>query len=144
MTKPKWLPGYGPRLLPETEEQRRRILVYVRDHGPCKSAEMVEALDLKPEKIKSLLHQLRCLGAITFAEGAWEFIKMCCEPPKEAGPVHIVRNEAWHMPQPVTKTLPEGVRYTYQAAPTNRWGVEVKPGAGVISYDNPGLARLAK
>jgi hypothetical protein len=136
--------GGGSKPSEETVLLRREVLIYIREHGPCPSKDIAEALDKTYDRIKPVLHWLRCYGLTSFDGGAWEFVRMNADVTPAGESVTVVRNESWHLPQPVVKTVKNGVKYTYQAAPTNRWGVEVKPGAGVISYDNPGLARLAK
>ena len=136
--------GGGAKPFPETEQARREILIYVRDHGPCKSCDIQECFQYDAAKVKNVLYWLRCMGTIQFSTGMWEFVRMTPDVKAKAQSVSIVRNEPWHMPQPIKVERKDGVKYTYQAAPTNRWNVNVLPGQGVISGDNPGLARLAQ
>jgi len=57
--------------------------------------------------------------------------------------VQLHTDPAWTLPSPAIVKRADGVIVTTQAAPAGRFAVSLTPGSGVISMDNPGLARLA-
>ena len=136
--------GGGSKPSEETVMLRREVLIYIREHGPCPSKDIAEALGKTYEQVHHVLRWLRSFGLASFCQGAWEFVRMNADVTPAGESVTVVRNESWHLPQPVVKTVKNGVKYTYQAAPVSRWHKDIAPGTGVISGDNPGLARLAQ
>lgn len=67
---------------------------------------------------------------------------------KAAESVHIAQHREWLQPAPpsVTTAIINGqpVKITVCHTPPERFAANLRPGTGVISADNPGLARLAK
>lgn len=123
-------------------ENRRTVLGYIRDHGPCQTKDIIDATGLPRTTVNHCTFYLRTFDHIK-SEGMggnahWHFLRGLATPVKEA--VNIVRNHRWEAPTPIVSHLPDGVKYTYCPAPKDRFCVELERGKGVISADNPRLA----
>lgn len=139
-------PSGGRKPDPSTAENRKTALAYIRDHGPCKTCDIRAATGFPA---KALDHYLYWLSTLEFvrsvgggASARWVFVRDMVPSRHGTQTVNLPDQSRWLAPAAVVEVR-DGITYTRQAAPRGRFEVDVKPGAGVISYDNPGLARLA-
>lgn len=146
-------------------ELRRMVL----DHLLQKPHSLAEMLEATGASKGAIAHQLYWLNDLGYAEctgrgpkAVWsatdhyrqklrddaavpaEVREAPATPPaREAIPIVCIHTDGgWTLPA-LEVTMSNGVRITRQAAPAPRFAVRLQPGTGVISLDNPGLARLA-
>ena len=123
-------------------EDREKVLAYIRDHGPCNRAQIMEALEMADRHTSNLCKWLRTFGHIELVDACWEYVRGLAST-KQAPIVEIKPERHFCEPGPVVKEIRNGVKYTYCGAPVARFHVDLKPGTGAISRDFPGLAGLA-
>lgn len=126
---------------------RETVLAYVRDHGPCKAGEAVQALEWPYKKFKEAIQYLRLFDHVSVegigGNAVWHFKRGLNRAAPLPG-VSIPVNHKWQAPAPVIQKLPSGITYTYIGAPKDRFdSSDLLPGTGAISAMNPQLARLA-
>lgn len=146
----------------------RKLILDVVAAGPCNWRHIAETINATEGGVRHQLYWLVDLGLITFsgkgsgdlysvtehyhaqqAEEAQRKAAQLETPPAPSEPVDAVpvvqvyTNPAWMLPTPEV-TVVDGVRITRAPAAPPRFAVDLRPGTGVISLDNPGLARLAK
>lgn len=137
---------------PNNKARVRRIVTAALAQRPCTAQFLAGEVGIPR---KALEHHLAALGQIEVIKfygsgpsGRWHLApQRGGVVPALTGGIPVVQlrpNPAWELPTPVHTTLPGGVPYTYQAAPPPRWAVDLPPGTGVISLDNPKLARLGR
>lgn len=133
-----------PGLKQVTIDGRKAVLSYLREHSPASSAEISEKTGIAFNTVRRHLYNLS-LFEMAKCEGKggtckWHFLK---EPRPTIEGVSIAQPKDFLKPSPVVHKVRDGIEYTYQAAPICRWHEDIPRGSGVISQDNPGLARLA-
>lgn len=129
-------------------EMRCEIISHIRSHGPIASKEICEALDMTKSQLEHQARYLSQIGCIAVSTDggprSWVFVQTLEALHKPQTPtVGIKAQHKFCEPGPVIKTVRKGVKYTYCAAPRDRFHVDLKPGTGVISQDNERLAALA-
>ena len=141
-------PGGGRKASPQSKLNRREVLTYIRDHSPCTTAEIEAATKIPNNVLRNVVTYLRDLQMIkATARGnfsKWEFLRFDDSIRADAEIVDIKGDGEWLKPVEAEKISRVIVpKYSYTPAPRGRFEVDIKPGCGVISYDNPGLASLA-
>jgi hypothetical protein len=129
----------------QTIENRRAFVKYVTDHPGSTFDQICAGIGLRQSTANHIRTMLSAHGIIEsrVIGQAWQrgwylgdgVAKKPAKGPAEAG-VTIEPDTRWVMPAVEVTMLPSGVKITRQAAPKGRFEVELKPGSGVISYDN--------
>lgn len=132
------------------QEERRLLLTlvigYIRDHGPCPRRDVVAGTGIDVSMVKRLLEVLKEGGhVVATGIGGTSCLEYVCglNTVKTAPSVQLKPERHFVEPGPVITGRKAGVPYTYQGAPRGRFAVDLKPGTGAISQDNPRLAALA-
>jgi len=125
----------------EALEDRKKVLAYIRDHGPCNRAQIMEALDMQDRQTSNLCKWLRTFGHIELVDSCWEYVRGLAST-KQTPAVEVKPERYFLEPGPVITEIRDGVKYTYSGAPKGRFDVDVQRGAGVISKDNPRLVGI--
>lgn len=143
----------------EEQGKRNRIAVlrYIQSNPKCSRKSLEEDLGFSKGQLKHYLDDLSFFGCVESVGGGsnwkWVYVKdpgkhQLCDRKnasdygKKPAPVDRPTSD---IPQsaPIVVKYHKGVKVTYQGAPKGLYWTDIAPGTGVISQDNPQLARLA-
>jgi hypothetical protein len=152
------MPASSEAVWQRNQELHKKIIALL----PRTSRAMAEAIGMPVELLRRHINRLSTLEVICCTPSSEGPVWQLGERPERAmqrrmaerskvspcgaytlPTVSIPEVPAWVLPAATHKVLADGVPYTYQPAPPPRFSVALTPGTGVISQDNPGLARLA-
>ena len=136
----------------KTIQNRRAVMLHVKANPGCTFDQVSAATGIKPSTLQHLRTHLAAIGMIDIRRQAnkggtcgW-FACDSGDPKPLRGPVTdaypgvtIPPQSRWLLPAPEVSILSSGVKITRQASPRGRFDVDLTPGGGVISGDNPRL-----